>query len=599
MYAVSAEYISAMQKGIQRHKFSGTISGTPFNMEDILKNSLVVSDQCSDSADLTLGGVFVGLLKFTLLSNLGFRRGSWKGREVVLNFSMLVDEANDIWETVPVGVYEIAEVLHGEKGIEVKAYTAVSKLDSLYPKTTTNGNVYDFIKLACTKCGVPFGSTREEVEAMPNGDIPLGIYPENNCKTWRDVVHYAAQIVGGFVTADREGQIVLRRFGNPTEFSFNPSQRFTGSKFSDFTTNYTAVTVDNMTDGSIRTKKLAPDNGITINLGSNPLFQYGSEDTINLMLQNILDEVHSVAYVPFNSSMVGNPAFDLGDLITYTDGVAGTLSVCCIMEYSWKFNNSYSVKGFGKDPNLANSMSKAEKAAGGGGTGSQTDLLKFVTYENSSEINAGYAETIIANLNVTNIKETFVDFWFEVKLNVDVDIDQAAVLKFKYSLDGVNEVYRPVMTINHSGIYTYNFHYYWLLETVLRHKINVYLEIDGGTAVIEIADLHAVITGQGLASEDAWDGTITLEDTFSLDIGGHTVIPFVEGGIVVHPAPVDHITELTDVFSLDIGGHTEINFREYLSPIQTQTDTFNLVTEAGDQLITESGDHYITNGGNN
>lgn len=597
MYPVSAEYISAMEKGIQRHKFAGFISGTPFTMEDVLRNSMTLSDQCSDSADLSLGGVFIGTLKFTLLNDLGFRRGSWKDREISLFFSMLINEEENLWEEVPVGVFTIAEALHTEKGIEIKAYTAVSKLDIIYPSTATNGNVYDIINLACTKCGVEFGSTRVEVENMPNGTVPLAIYPENNCKTWRDVVHYAAQIVGGFVTADRQGRIVLRRFGNDTGFSFNPALRFTGSKFSDFTTNYTAVTVENMTDGSLRTKKLAPNNGITLELGENPLFQYGTEDTLGGMLTNILQEAHSVAYVPFNSSMVGNPAFDLGDLITYTGGVAGTSCSCCIMSYTWKFNNSYAVKGFGKDPNLANAMSKAEKASGGGGTSGKGDTLTFLTYENAAELTVGSNETIIANLNVTNIKETFVDFWIELKATVDVDIDQAAVLTFRYSLDGINEVYRPVVTFNHSGVYTFNLHYYWLLETILRHVVNIYLEVSGGTVEIDVADLHAVLTGQGLATEDTWDGTITVSDFFSLESAGETDISFTGGEVIVHTAPVDHRIEISDIFGLVSAGETDITFIDNPVNIITRTNVYNLVTQDGRPLVTQDGRPYITNGG--
>lgn len=597
MYSVSAEYISAMNKAIQRHRFSGTISEVPFGMEDVLKDSLTITDQCSDSSDLTLGGVFVGTLKFTLLTDLGFRRGSWKDREIVLDFSMLINETTDDWETVPVGVFTISEVNHSESGIEITAYTAVSKLDIPYSGTTTNGNVYDILKLVCVRCGVELANTKSEVENMPNGNIPLGIYPENNCSTWRDVAHYAAQIVGGFITADRQGRIVLRRFGNATNFSVDTSRRLTGSKFSDFVTNYTQVTVENMTDNTLRVKKLAPDNGITLKLGANPLFQYGTEDTLGTMLSNILTVAHSVAYVPFNSSMVGNPAFDLGDLITYVGGTAGTQSVCCLMSYTWKFGNSYAVKGFGKDPNLANAMSKAEKSAGSGGTGGKGDSLVFLTYENARKLTVGSTKTRIANLKVTNIKETFVDFWTEFKMNVDITASQA-ILNFSYTLDGLEEVYKPVITINHDGTYTYNLHYWWLLETVMQHAVDVYLSVDGGTVEINTADLHAVLSGQGLATEEAWDGRINITETVELGLEGGLGLPFADGDITCLTAPVDHIAGLSDVFSLSLEGGIGLPFTDSMSII-TQTGIFDLITESGDQLITEDGSPYITDGGGN
>lgn len=598
MYAVSAAYRAAMNNAIQRHRISGTIDGVPFGMDDILRDSMTVSNQCSDSKDLTLGGVYIGVLKFTLLKDLGIRRGTWKDRRINLTFELLTNHRTDTWEPVPVGIYTIAEANHTERGIELTCYDNMSKLDKEYPMTGTNGSIYDVMRLACLEAGVQFGMTKAECEALPNGTVTLGIYPDNGCKTWRDVVHYLAQLVGGFATVNRQGQIVLRRFGNQTGFTIDSSRRLTGSKFSDFITNYTGLSVVNMAEKSTRYVHMPQDNGITINLGSNPFIQYGTEETITAVLETILREANAVKYTPFNSAMVGNPAFDLGDIITYTNGVAGVSSTCCLMSYTWKFNNSYSVQGFGKNPSLATAQSKAEKDISGLGQQSKADVMQYFTYENSQEFEIGNIRQNIAELRVTNTKDTFVEFWIELKMQVDLDTpEEPAVLNFTYTYDDVVEVYHPVMTYNHDGVYILGLHYFKRMSTVLQHSFKVFLEVNGGTVKIDLSNIHAVIKGQGLAEVKGWDGTLTFNDVFALPLGRAMQIMFNDNSVDVS-TQIPEAIQIVDAFSLDLARNYEFNYEDKIT-ITTQTGVFGLVTQDGRPLITQDGRPYQTGGKDN
>ena len=57
-----------------------------------------------------------------------------------------------------------------------------------------------------------------------------------------------------------------------------------------------------------------------MNLGVNPLLQFGLEETRKRILTKILDVVSMVEYVPFDSDMIGDPAMDLGDVLKFTGG---------------------------------------------------------------------------------------------------------------------------------------------------------------------------------------------------------------------------------------------------------------------------------------
>ena len=55
---------------------------------------------------------------------------------------------------------------------------------------------------------------QEEIEALPNGSELLSIYPENDIETYRDVLYFTAQVLGGFFCINREGRLEFRQYGN-------------------------------------------------------------------------------------------------------------------------------------------------------------------------------------------------------------------------------------------------------------------------------------------------------------------------------------------------------------------------------------------------
>ena len=59
-----------------------------------------------------------------------------------------------------------------------------------------------------------------------------------------------------------------------------------------------------------------------VRMGVNPLLQFGLEETRRQLFENILNDLSVVNYVPFDSSTIGNPALDLGDVLTFSGGQA-------------------------------------------------------------------------------------------------------------------------------------------------------------------------------------------------------------------------------------------------------------------------------------
>ena len=96
--------------------------------------------------------------------------------------------------------------------------------------------------------------------------------------------------------------------------------RFTSS-FSDFITRYTAVSSTNMKTETAEYYHLNPDDGLTMNLGVNPLLQFGLKETREQLCMNILNDLAVVDYVPFDSETIGNPSVEVEEVLA--EGTAG------------------------------------------------------------------------------------------------------------------------------------------------------------------------------------------------------------------------------------------------------------------------------------
>jgi hypothetical protein len=151
---------------------------------------------------------------------------------------------------------------------------------------------------------------------------------------------------------NREGKLELRKFGNEPVMTVESKHRFSIS-FSDFITRYTAVSSTNMKTEIAEYYHLDSDDGLTMNLGVNPLLQFGLKETREQLCMNILNDLSAVDYVPFDSDTIGNPALDFGDWIRFKGGQADGSRISAITSMQCKIGGKHTLKGVEKNPRLA------------------------------------------------------------------------------------------------------------------------------------------------------------------------------------------------------------------------------------------------------
>ena len=405
MYPVSDAFLRAVRSNTRKYFWTGTIITKggmtyEFGAKEIVKGSGYISRQCCGSTEIELGMVYAAEMGITFLSDID--RYTLEDAQVTLVFHLVL--ADGSVEDVPMGVFEVSEANRLAKCLELK--------------------VYDFIALCCKRCKVEFANKRAEIDAMPNGGVTLSVYTENDIETCRDMLFYVAQVLGGFFIINREGKLELRKYGKDPVMKVEQRHRFSSS-FSDFITRYTAVSSTNKQTQIAEYYAQDPDNGLTMNLGVNPLLQFGLEETREMLCRNILADLSVIRYVPFDSDTIGNPALDPGDVLTFAGGQADEEQITCITSIRQKIGGKQSLKCVGKNPRLAQAKSRNDKNISGLlnqiEDNAKTGKIGIHTFTNASAHEIGQTKVKLVSIQFASSEENHMQFFAQVVVDVAAD----------------------------------------------------------------------------------------------------------------------------------------------------------------------------------
>lgn len=521
MYDVSDAYKEAMKQPVQRFRMTGTVGSIPFTDENILQGSMSITNQCSDGTDVKIGQVYTGELDITLM-NTGLARYSLKGKQIKPIFGLQL--ADGSYENVPLGVFNVSQADWTASGIVIKAYDNMSRLDEECAVTNINGMPYELARTACDYCNVTLGTTEDEFLAFANGDVQLSLYSENDIETWRDFVSWLAQTVACNVMADRDGNIVFRAYNQDVVDTIATTERLAGASFSDFETRYTGLSCVNIADKTTTYYGMDHDDALTYNLGSNPLLQYGTATGLEQERRAVLTALQQVDYVPFSISMIGNPVYDLMDVLSFPEGLGDADKLFCMMKYTFQYHGEYKAEGFGQNPALSNAKSKTDKNLSGLLSSKDDEVMHYNVYNNAEAITVGDGESkSIANIMFVVTKTTHVHIDFEILLTAETTeegeeydwTENDAVATVTYYLNGEEiAVYHPVETWQ-DGEHILHLMYDLQAVSAQIHTWNVWITMSGGSISIDEYGILGVLYGAGLAADGDWNGQITASDNIA------------------------------------------------------------------------------------
>jgi len=556
MYNVSQGYKDALKSSSHRWKIRCTIGNQIITDENLLPGSLTVTRQCSEGSAVSIGTVYISKLKCTFM-HVNVPRNTWVGLTITISEGLLVGNA---YEYVPIGVFTVDDAEHTAVGVSVTAYDNMAKLDKNFPTDITQGSAYSMLAFACEKCGVTLGMTQADIQAFPNGNVALALYTENDIETYRDFVSWIAQTLAAFAYIDRDGSLKLKMYGNTVHDSIDQDVRFKGGKFSDYVTRYTGLSVVDFKTESTNYYSVTPDDGLTYNLGSNPLLQYGTESTKKIMRQAVLNGLQNIQYTPFNIDISSGAVYDLGDGLMFPNGL-GSGASGCVMYSEWKYKKKTTLKGFGSNPALATARSKTDKNISGLMSKTDKNSIQYYTFMNVEELYIGSREKNVINIRFATIETDKVIFQAEILC--DVNTQDIATCTVVYMLDGAVYDYQPVETwIN--GKHILSLWHVIDVEPNTLYRWQVYLKCDGGLIYIDAGGCRASIWGQGLVSTETWDGYIDCEDTLEgIELDSIGVRSINETMTISDYTPAE--SDMEDTFGLImLDDITVVQFEDYV-----------------------------------
>lgn len=497
MYALLTE----SKQSIQHYDVSGTIGNEEFGKENVFRNSFSLNNQISGPSEFRLGGAYIGQLNITMM-DVEIDRNEWERKEI----SPVVTIGNT---DIPVGVYTIDEAKHSAGMVALTAYDRMSKFNiAIGTDAGTNGFAYDLLSLACQACGVTFGMSRAEVEALPNGNKTLVLNTMGDIETWRDYIYWIAVSLCSFAVMNRSGNLILGTFHNSVDDSIPHTVRYKGSTYGDEVIRYTGVTIYVEEDKTVEYYHAAVDDGYTLNIGNNPFFQVS-----RIMREEYMTNIiNALSNIEFNACSVKVPfgfQYDLGDVLQYPNGQGSATNKFCVMGYSFKYNGECVLSGI---PGQKHSQSKTDKNLQG--------LLytvgknEFTSYElrNVAPISIGEDENVrLLMARIASNTQT------KAQIHIEVDLESEAISEdytqgiVTYLIDSTDTEFYPEETWI-DGKHVLHLMYILPLQANDIQQFEVFMQAVGGSIEIPRGGVWMYASGAGLVGDGKWDGNIELLD---------------------------------------------------------------------------------------
>lgn len=521
MFEVSEKFKNAVRQNTRKYEWYGTITTKAgkvykFTAKDIVKGSGYIKWQCCSSTEIELGTVYAAEMGISLFSEID--RYTLEDAAIRLYYSLTLSD--ETVETIPMGIFEVSEANRKVRTLEIKAYDYMLRFEKTLKLESSSGTPYQFLKAACDACKVELAQTVAEIIALPNGKTTLGIYSDNDIETFRDLIYYVSQVLGCFCQIDRYGKLVLKKYGNTSVWNVPQKERY-DSSYSDFVTRYTAVSSTNQISQTAEYIAMEKDDALTMNLGINPLMQFGLKSVREKMLREILTALQKVNYVPFDSNTIGNPALEVGDVLRFSGGHADETQISCITSIECKINGKMSLKCVGKNPRLASAKSKNDKNITGLMNSVESGKTIIYNFVNVAPFVIGQSLTNVMDIDFTATEDTTAAFQCEMLLEViktetseEEMEDTFPELSIVYKLNNESiDNFMPTKTCLYGRhIVTLFFPISKVIENS-SNTFSMYLKISAGTVKIEEAQIRATISGQGLAAGIGdWNGRININE---------------------------------------------------------------------------------------
>ena len=424
MYDVSEKFKSAVKSSNRKSTIYGTLTtkagvSYPLNDNNVIKDSLYITNQIVNNSKLTFGAVYAGECGFVINSTID--RYSLFGATIALNFLISFEDGTD--ESLPLGVFNVDTPERIGSKIKLTAVDNMSKFD-ISVNEDVNGTWYELLKYISDKCEVGLAQTQEELEALHvNATNQNYTIQQDKIDTYRDALSYLCMVVCANATIDNKGKLKIVQYALSACDSNDRTTRLNNCKFSDYTTRYAGVKARFFANENYATYTASnPDiDGLTLDLGDIPIVG-GTADSKNVTIKAIMETVTQISYVPATLYIASDPSYELGDMITCNDVNNTSDSVnIYVMEYKYDYRKKETINCYGDNPLLQNIKGKTDKQLSSVESQLSAKEMVIINATNAKEITIGQDLKDIVTLNFSVNSDCRPICLFTIPFSIDVD----------------------------------------------------------------------------------------------------------------------------------------------------------------------------------
>ena len=497
-----------------------TKTGVVYNISDsdLISGSVKINKKSVSGSTFDIGECYINEASLSLINKSNRFSDSFDNAKMDLFYGV----NNDILglnEEVQIGSFIIPPdtTIRKIASIQISGDSVLSKLDKKTGGVETQGTPYDLVMWCCESCDIDFAMSKAEFELLSeNTSYTLYITDTSSISTYRDVVMYVSQLIGGFATDTNDGKLTFKVYNtNNSVFDIN-NDTVASSKLGDSSYKLDGVSIP-FGDTDISVLR-GSNSDYLLELDSNPLFDKLTEDLVRLILTNIWNQLKDLDFRSFNFSYNGNPALECGDILN--NDIRGIRSF--ITSLSWTYHGKSSVEGATLDKRVKTGSQGVKKASTSGGSSESKNELNIIKYISTSEYKLSIMEEKIVQMFFT--LPAGVSPFFTLSMYTKNEL--AGLLSTRINYDNVDMIFKPKQ---HLGIGYNTFSIsksFDAVDSSMEHLVSVYAsfiqdenqEISStNPIIIEPYAIEANIMGyKAQGSGKAWSGRYELSDTINL-----------------------------------------------------------------------------------
>lgn len=625
----------------------GTITftdGTTMNVNssNMPSNSISVSKECIESGELMFGGVFLGTLKLSLITDKS--RYAFYGAKVDLTYKIKVDTDTsgetpvDIYDEVPFGTHTVSSADRPTDRVNITAYDNLKLLDKEIGDVYITGTPWEVLSYVSSMTGIVLGFTQNDLTSFPNYNYPMQASKEQNIQTYRGVVKIVCQLMGCFAYADRDGHLCVKKFSTQPDTTLSFSDWYSCVP-ADYQCNYIAISVTGMKGTYTRATSDITAIGNIMVIEDAPAWDFGADDDLQARTDNLYAYLSTIIYTPADISMPSDPTFDCGDMVHLITRKGSPVNML-ITSYEWKFHQGMTLTSEGINPFLEGNTALATESQRILSQAIEKSRLQFVSFTNTKAVEVGDNQTAkIGEVTFSPTTDTSALFVATVLVDVAVDdeeeTEEVEVPVKAYTAQGVETVVTDLQgnPLSLTGLANNTYIrdgkcdvsiYYTLNDIKIpsnetpyvaverlesgRHVITlsypligltayqtanfeIFITSSGGTVSVPVQTLQATILGQEITPLNGFTGKISAEDEITINpIGILGLVSMIEDVTVDMTDAVTKSASDTLVLynmpSISVKTLQESN-------VQIFMETGRLLLEDGAYLLLESGGKVI------